>query len=53
MSRARSVSLRRAVATRHELDLMANCAFDACFTSGENVENIDSQVDEILVDPII
>merc|ERR1719229_1822011 len=34
-------------------DLMANCAFDACFTSGENAENIDSQVDEILVDPII
>jgi len=34
-------------------DLMANCAFDSCFTSGENVDNIPDQVTEVFVGPIL
>jgi len=34
-------------------DLMANCAFDSCFTSGENVDNIADQVTEVFVGPIL
>jgi len=34
-------------------DLMQNCAFDACFTSGEDENEIPTQVEEILVSPII
>jgi len=33
--------------------LMDNCAFDACFTSGEDEDKLSDQVTEVLVNPIL
>jgi len=34
-------------------DLLANCPFDACFTSEGQESSLDAQVSEVLVDPIL
>merc|ERR1712154_185189 len=33
--------------------LMDNCAFDSCFTSGEDIDKLSDQVTEVLVNPIL